>query len=243
MSRSTRDFPAAYATAFASYLGEAGEHALHIGYELGREAVELELNVLELARVHHDVLGAALRKSPAEDHERITHAAADFLAESLSAFEMVRRGYKEARERASLERRHAAIVRRLSALLADTSLALGAPGTLRETLQLVVEAGCELVHARCCIATVDGFNNRRALTAVSGVDCGDNGALVATLTALSGRDVGSIRVLGKEGGHFTEFDEAILEQLAQMTAAAIERARLYQYPRERGAPASAGPGS
>ena len=243
MSQSTRQFHAAYAAAFTSYACDGGEDALHMAYELGREAVELELNVLEIARLHHDVLGAALRKSLADDHERITHAAADFFAESLSAFEMVRRGYKEARERAHVEGHHAAIVRRLSALLADTSLALDAAGTLSETLQLVVEAACELTRARCCVATVDDFLNRRPLRAVSGVDCDDDGALVAPLTALSGKHMGSLRVLGKEGGDFTEFDEAILEQLAQMAAAALERSRLYQHLREREAQAPPKAGS
>lgn len=73
MSQSTRQFHAAYAAAFTSYACDGGEDALHMAYELGREAVELELNVLEIARLHHDVLGAALRKSLADDHERITH--------------------------------------------------------------------------------------------------------------------------------------------------------------------------
>jgi hypothetical protein len=238
MSQSTQQFRAAYAAAFTSYACDGGEDALHLAYELGREAVELELNVLEIARLHHDVLGGALRKSLADDRDRVTHAAADFFAESLSAFEMVRRGYKEAQERAHVEGHHAAIVRRLSALLADTSLALDAAGTLSETLQLVVEAACELTRARCCVATVDDSLSRRPLRAVSGVDCSDDdGALVAPLTALNGKYMGSLRVFGKEGGGFTEFDEAILEQLAQMAAAALERSRLYQRLREREAQA------
>lgn len=228
MSVTTQHFKEAYARAFARYLDEADENALHIAYELGREAVERHLSVLELARVHHEALRAALRSSSTGQHELVALAAADFLAESLSAFEMVRRGYGEARERADAERRHAAVVRRLSTLLADTSLALDGGSSLKETLQLVAEAARELTRAGCCIAVVEAFGRGRALTAVSG-DAGDGEeTLVAPLTALSGKRVGSLRLVSKEDGHFTEMDNAILEQLAQMAAAAIERTRLYR---------------
>jgi len=228
VSQGAKQFHAAYAAAFASYLCEPSEAALHAAYELGREAVELELTVLELGRVHHEALRAALRESSLDEHERVANAAADFLVESLSAFEMVRRGYKEARELAELERRRGEIVRRLSALLADTSLAVDAASSLGETLQLVAEAARELTGARGCIATVDAFRRGRALTAVSGTESADDSALVASITALTGRELGSLRLLAKEDAHFTELDEAILVQLAQMAAAAIERARFYQ---------------
>lgn len=54
------------------------------------------------------------------------------------------------------------------------------------------------------------------------------GWLVAALTALDGRHLGLIQVLDKQTGDFTELDEAILVQLAQMASAAVERAQLYR---------------
>ena len=53
------------------------------------------------------------------------------------------------------------------------------------------------------------------------------GWLAASLTALDGRDLGLIQVFDKEGD-FSELDEAVLVQLAQMASAAVERAQLYR---------------
>jgi GAF domain-containing protein len=57
------------------------------------------------------------------------------------------------------------------------------------------------------------------------------GWLAAELTALDGSELGAIQLFDKQGGRFTVDDEAALVHLAQMTSAAVERARLYQ---ERG---------
>jgi hypothetical protein len=53
------------------------------------------------------------------------------------------------------------------------------------------------------------------------------GWLAASLTALDGGEMGAIQLFDKQGGPFTADDEAALVHLAQMTAAAVERARLY----------------
>jgi GAF domain-containing protein len=57
------------------------------------------------------------------------------------------------------------------------------------------------------------------------------GWLAAALTALDGTELGAIQLFDRQGGGFTVDDEAALVHLAQMTSAAVERARLYQ---ERG---------
>jgi hypothetical protein len=144
---------AAYASAFPRYLEDRGEATLRAAYELGREAVAEGLGVLELAAIHHDVLAACVAAG-SEDAEAIVRAGADFFVESLSAFEMVQRGYREAREAASLERRHGAMLRQLSSFLADASLALGASDSLEEMLRLVAEQARELLAAEACVAAV-----------------------------------------------------------------------------------------
>ena len=53
-------------------------------------------------------------------------------------------------------------------------------------------------------------------------------ALAASLTALDGSELGAIQLFDPQGGGFTVDDEAALVHLAQMTSAAVERARLYQ---------------
>jgi hypothetical protein len=57
------------------------------------------------------------------------------------------------------------------------------------------------------------------------------GWLAAALTALDGRQLGLIQLFDKLPGDFSELDEAILVQLAQMASAAVERAQLYHSTR------------
>jgi hypothetical protein len=148
-------FAAAYGSAFRDYLLDPGEATLHVAYELGREAVTRHLSVLDLAVAHHEGLLSALADvSSSAEAQALTRAAGDFFLESLSAYEMVQRGFSEARESASLQRRHTEMSRQLSTFLADASLALDASGSLEETLQLVAEQARELVRADCCVATV-----------------------------------------------------------------------------------------
>jgi signal transduction histidine kinase len=60
-----------------------------------------------------------------------------------------------------------------------------------------------------------------------GDDTSDN-ALVTPLVGRNGRTLGMIRLWGKKDGKFTESDEAILTQLAQLCSVALENARLYK---------------
>ena len=155
-----------YAAGLQAYLREPNERTLHAAYELGREAVARELDVLDLALVHHDALAAALRAADPGDLEQLTRAAGEFLVDSLSAFEMIRRAYTETRDAAALERRQATILRQLSNLLADASLALDTSGSLDEMLRLVAEQARELTRASCCVAALaDG--NRPSIEAAS----------------------------------------------------------------------------
>jgi Phosphoserine phosphatase RsbU, N-terminal domain/GAF domain len=148
-----------YATGLQAYLRDPNERTLRAAYELGREAVTRELDVLDLALVHHEALAAALRAADTHDVKRVTRSAGDFLVESLSAFEMIRRAFTEARDAAALERRQASMLRQLSNLLADASLALDA-GSLDEMLRLVAEQARELTRAACCVAALAGIDGR-----------------------------------------------------------------------------------
>lgn len=54
------------------------------------------------------------------------------------------------------------------------------------------------------------------------------GWVAAALTTLDGRHLGLIHAFDKQTGDFSELDEAILVQLAQMASATVERAQLYR---------------
>ena len=149
------DFRDAYVVALRGYLLAAGESQLRIAYELGRTAVAEELGVLELADIHHDALAALLSTERREkDIERIARSSGDFFRESLSAFEMVQRGFREAREGTVAARRQAAMVRRLSDLLADASLSPDQADFTDELLMLIAEEARELAGGRACLVTV-----------------------------------------------------------------------------------------
>jgi hypothetical protein len=244
VSTGTPAFRTAYVEALAAFLEEREERHLRAAYELGREAVMSELSVLDLAVIHHDALGGALAK--ATDAEAVAGAAGDFFLEALSAYEMVRRGFREAREAAALERRQAELLRQLSNFLADASLALGASDSLEEMLQLVAEQTRELIDAEECVVSLD-LGGARRVEAVSSSDVDTwsrpsqaggpvledevaerpphtRRTMSEPLTTLDGRSIGSIQVLARD---FTELDAAVLAQLAQMASAAVERRRLY----------------
>ncbi len=223
------EFRESYASAFGDYVREGEEGALQAAYELGRDAVRRDLSVLDLATVHHDVLRSALaRASSAQELERTAGAAGDFFIESLSAFEMLRRGYREAQEEALLEKRQAAIVRQLSSFLADASLAMGAADSLVEVAQLVAEHAREIVDAnRCAVSLSIGDTIEAVSLSDVHVLRETTDTLAVPLTGLDGREFGVITLVDKRRGAFSELDEAVLVQLAQMASAAVERTRLY----------------
>ncbi|MBM7805140.1 hypothetical protein JOD57_000977 [Geodermatophilus bullaregiensis] len=84
----TRD----YRVAFLAYLPRRTEAALHRGYELGRAAVTDGLSILEVVRVHHEVLLEVLRETPAEEVPAVAGAASEFLIEVLATADMAQRG-------------------------------------------------------------------------------------------------------------------------------------------------------
>jgi len=89
----TRD----YRVAFLRYLPRREEAALSRGYELGRTAVTDGVSILELARIHHDVLLEALRETPPEELTQVATAASEFFLEVLATVDMTQRSLLEGR--------------------------------------------------------------------------------------------------------------------------------------------------
>ncbi|HEX9288370.1 MAG TPA: ATP-binding protein [Anaeromyxobacteraceae bacterium] len=81
-----------YTTALRAYVSGGSEAALTRAYELGRKAASGGLGILDLAMVHHEAL-AGLQPRGAGDRPAVGMAA-QFLAESLSPFEMTLRSYR-----------------------------------------------------------------------------------------------------------------------------------------------------
>jgi len=87
-------FARQYRAALLDYLLGSGESGLERAYELGRRAVELEIGLLELLRVHQNTVNAVLESTrpPAESLRKLK-ASHEFLVETASLFEMAYRGY------------------------------------------------------------------------------------------------------------------------------------------------------
>jgi PAS domain S-box-containing protein len=82
-----------YARALEAYLAGAGEAALAQAYDVGRKAVNVGIGVVEIAMVHHEALQQIAGNESASGPVMIS-LAAQFLAESLSPFEMTLRAYQ-----------------------------------------------------------------------------------------------------------------------------------------------------
>jgi hypothetical protein len=89
----TRD----YRVAFLQYLPRREEAALSRGYELGRTSVTEGVSILELARIHHEVLLEALRETPAEELTEVATAASEFFVEVLATVDMTQRSLLDGR--------------------------------------------------------------------------------------------------------------------------------------------------
>nr|WP_275586017.1 phosphatase RsbU N-terminal domain-containing protein [Geodermatophilus sabuli] len=81
-----------YRSAFLRHLSRHEESSLTAGYQLGRGALAAGQSLLEVVRVHHEVLVEVLVDGPADEVPEVARAASDFLTEVLASYDMARRG-------------------------------------------------------------------------------------------------------------------------------------------------------
>jgi signal transduction histidine kinase len=85
-----------YTSAMKDYLARGGEAALQRGYEIGRVALAAGLGVLDMAALHSSALRTVLPKALERGEiAPVLKAAAEFCSESLSAYEVAHRGFRE----------------------------------------------------------------------------------------------------------------------------------------------------
>jgi hypothetical protein len=82
-----------YRIAFLRYLPRHEEAALTAGYALGRRAIVGGVSLLDLAYLHHRVLGQVLASTPQPEQSSVIDAAGTFFAEVVAAYEMAQRGH------------------------------------------------------------------------------------------------------------------------------------------------------
>ena len=85
-----------YTATLKEYLADPeSEIALNKAYEIGRDAINVGMGVLDMVSLHHDALCHVIAQQPAAAHQGQIAVAATFFAENLSSFEMQLRGYRE----------------------------------------------------------------------------------------------------------------------------------------------------
>src|SRR5580658_8725153 len=90
-------FEEEHRAAFDEYTRLGGEAALGRAYELGRRAINEKKSLLEIASLHHQALhGKLASEEGAARHRKLLVAAAEFLGETLSPYEMAHRGVQDA---------------------------------------------------------------------------------------------------------------------------------------------------
>jgi hypothetical protein len=89
--RTLAGFARDYRIAFLRYLPRHEEVALTAGYALGREAVSDGVSLLELVRIHHEVLGDVLADCRPDEVAPAASDASRFLLEVLGPFDMAQR--------------------------------------------------------------------------------------------------------------------------------------------------------
>ena len=193
-----------------------------------------------------EVFGALALGHPApeafgEADRLVAEELARHAAEALHRCRLV----ADADAAARRERGHAAAMRSL----AEAAVRLNAPLPIEAMLRDVTGTARRIVGARCAVTTVAG--EAAVLSPASFVSCADGPAcpvvhdagpavpgvadavrsadrLAAPLRSPQGREVGLLQLFAAEGTPFTETDEAIVVQLAQLAASAIEKERLLE---------------
>jgi PAS domain S-box-containing protein len=94
------DFHAAYAAALRAYLAARGEDTLAVGHELGRRALQEQISILEIVENHSHLVDGP-------DSSIDTAAALQFLLQTLTALDVVTRGYLDGTKRYEKQRARA----------------------------------------------------------------------------------------------------------------------------------------
>lgn len=90
-------FEAEYRTALSRYSAAGGEEGLERAYDLGRQALERHVSVVELASLHHRaVIDLVCAAESNAQREKLLNTSSEFLAECISPYEMAHRGFQDA---------------------------------------------------------------------------------------------------------------------------------------------------
>src|SRR5438128_2212232 len=104
--------------------------------------------------------------------------------------------------------------------LTEASLAINAAVSVESILQIAVDRAREIIRAGHAVAEAR-LGPTRTCRATSGVPAGHSGTCTAPLRGRDRQPLGTLELSGRLDGAFTEEDEALLVQLAQMASIAM----------------------
>ena len=85
------DLTADYRTTLLRFLPRRDEAARASAYELGRRAFSQGVSLLDVCRVHHEVVLEVLSQTKADELLGVTEKAAELLLEVLASYDMTHR--------------------------------------------------------------------------------------------------------------------------------------------------------
>jgi PAS domain S-box-containing protein len=117
---------------------------------------------------------------------------------------------------------------------AEAAQAITAHPALEETLQEVADQARRVIGTRqaevCLTAAASTDPVMRRVSGSEGDDAGRR--LIVPLASRNGQNIGQLQLSGKEHGDFTQRDEYVALELAQLASIAIDNARLFTQIRE-----------
>ena len=81
-----------YRTIMLRFLPRRDETARSAGYEQGRDAFAAGVSLLDVCRIHHELVIEVLHDTPPEDYLGVIETVSELLLEVLAAYDMTHRG-------------------------------------------------------------------------------------------------------------------------------------------------------
>ncbi len=237
-----------YASALVEHISKADEAALNHAYELGRKILGDGFGVLDQVMLHNEALGRIVAAGSRPEVRKDLDRASEFLAESLSAFEMSLRGYREANS-------HLAELNGTLQELYELAGGLNRCRTETEVARFSIERIMQIPRIR------HGWIELRGIESADRVDRGEaatpriisltnstaqglasrvaqrqhaksmgmQDSFISVPLTIEGKAVGTLNLRGSgPSGSFSEDERKTIVNIANQISNALERARLYE---------------